>query len=81
MKALHLTVVSPEKELFSGEVQQVTLPGSMGSFTILSQHAPIISSLQQGTLVYVTASGEEQSIELKSGFVEMSYNQIDVCVE
>lgn len=81
MKALHLTVVSPEKELFSGEVQQVTLPGSMGSFTILSQHAPIISSLQQGTLVYVTAAGEEQSIELKSGFVEMSYNQVDVCVE
>lgn len=78
---MHLTVVSPEKELFSGEVRQVTLPGSMGSFTILSHHAPIISSLQEGTLVYVTAGGEEHTIELKSGFMEMSYNQIAVCVE
>ena len=81
MKALHLTVVSPEKELFSGEVKQVTLPGTLGSFTILNQHAPIVASLQAGPLVYVTAAGEECTIEIKSGFMEMSYNKISVCVE
>lgn len=81
MKALHLTVVSPEKELFSGEVQQVTLPGTLGSFTILNQHAPIVSSLHAGPLVYVTAAGEECIIGIKSGFMEMSYNKIAVCVE
>ena len=41
---LHLEIFSPEKEIFSGEVEHVTLPGTMGSFTILPLHAPIISS-------------------------------------
>ena len=38
MKKLHLNIVSPEKELFNGEVESVTLPGTMGSFSILPQH-------------------------------------------
>ena len=50
MKRLQLTIVSPEKELFQGEVNQITLPGVMGSFTILPQHAPIVSSLTRGKL-------------------------------
>lgn len=81
MKALHLTVVSPEKELFSGEVERVTLPGTMGSFTLLPQHAPIVSSLQAGTLAYVTPDGKEHTSQVQSGFMEMSYNSISVCVD
>ena len=46
MKKLHLNIVSPEKELFNGEVESVTLPGTMGSFSILPQHAPIVSYIQ-----------------------------------
>lgn len=52
MKKLHLNIVSPEKELFNGEVESVTLPGTMGSFSILPQHAPIVSSLGTGKLIY-----------------------------
>lgn len=40
--ALQLNIVSPEKELFNGEVSQVTLPGLLGQFTILPNHAPIV---------------------------------------
>ena len=58
MKKLHLNIVSPEKELFNGEVESVTLPGTMGSFSILPQHAPIVSSLGTGKLIYAT-DGEE----------------------
>ena len=54
MKDLHLNIVSPEKEIFDGEVDSVTLPGAMGSFTILPQHAPIVSSLKAGLVSYVT---------------------------
>ena len=54
MKKLHLNIVSPEKELFNGEVESVTLPGTMGSFSILPQHAPIVSSLGTGKLIYAT---------------------------
>lgn len=77
---LHLEIFSPEKEIFGGEVEHVTLPGTMGSFTILPQHAPIISSLQAGTLSYVTKEGEEHTEEVKGGFVEMNGNKVSVCV-
>lgn len=80
MKGLHLTIVSPEKELFNGEVERVTLPGTMGSFSILPQHAPIVSSLGPGTLVYVTG-GEEHALDIQSGFVEMSNGKVAVCIE
>lgn len=81
MKALHLTLVSPERELFSGEVERVTLPGTLGSFTVLQQHAPIVSSLQAGKLTYVTPDGEEHTSEVQGGFMEMSYNTLSVCVD
>ena len=80
MKKLYLIIVSPEKLLFNGEVESVTLPGSAGSFTILAQHAPIVSSLTAGRLVYVTNS-EEHTSNIRGGFVEMNNNQITVCVE
>ncbi len=80
MKGLHLNIVSPEKELFNGEVESVTLPGTMGSFSILPQHAPIISSLGKGTLVYV-ADGEGHELDIQSGFVEMSNGKVAVCIE
>lgn len=80
MKELHLNIVSPEKELFNGEVESVTLPGIVGSFTILPQHAPIVSSLGKGRLVYV-ADGEEHGFDIRSGFVEMSNGKVAVCIE
>ena len=52
----------------------------MGSFTILPQHAPIISSLQDGVLSYVTETGEEHTEKVKGGFVEMNGNKVSVCV-
>lgn len=80
MKKLQLTIVSPEKKLFQGEVNQVTLPGVMGSFTILPQHAPIVSSLTRGKILYVTADGTSQKLEVMGGFVEMNDNNVSVCI-
>lgn len=68
-------------ELFNGEVNSVTLPGIIGSFTILPQHAPIISSLRSGTLSYVTKEGEEHSQEISGGFIEMNNNNVSVCID
>ena len=66
-----MDIVSPDKEIFNGEVDSVTLPGTLGSFTILPKHAPIVSSLKAGVLSYVT----------KDGFVEMNDNKASVCVD
>ncbi|RGN47678.1 ATP synthase F1 subunit epsilon [Bacteroides sp. AF16-49] len=77
---LQLTIVSPEHILFEGDVQLVTLPGTLGSFTVLPDHAPIISSLENGEITF-SADGEMKSIEIKGGFVEVKDNLISICVE
>ena len=81
MKGLRLNLVSPEKELFDGEVESVTLPGVIGSFTILPQHAPIVASLQAGVVTYVTEGGEEHTHEIHGGFIEMNSDSVSVCVD
>lgn len=77
---LNLVIVSPEKQLFEGEVQGVTVPGTQGRFEVLVNHAPIISSLNSGTVVYRTANGEE-TLEIDRGFIEVSNNKVSLCVE
>ena len=78
MKELHLSIVSPEKSVFDGDVKIVTLPGTIGSFSIL--HAPIVSSLKAGTLSYTTLDGEEHTLDIQGGFVELSDGTVSACV-
>ncbi|MDR3119094.1 MAG: F0F1 ATP synthase subunit epsilon [Mediterranea sp.] len=79
-RKLHLTVSSPEKELFDGEISVITLPGSAGSFNVLPNHAPIVSSLKKGAIVYVLPDGSEHKVDIQGGFVEMSNGLLSVCV-
>ncbi|NLZ72829.1 MAG: ATP synthase F1 subunit epsilon [Bacteroidales bacterium] len=76
---LLLKIVSPDKKIFEGEVQQVSLPGTKGPFTILRHHAPIVSSLKKGKITYMTVDGEKE-LEITSGFIEMNKNRVTVCV-
>ena len=80
MKELHLSIVSPEKSIFDGDVKIVTWPGTVGSFSILPGHAPIVSSLQAGTLSYTTMEGEERTIDIQGGFVELSDGTVSACI-
>jgi F-type H+-transporting ATPase subunit epsilon len=77
---LKLRIVSPERVVFDGDVERVKVPGTMGAFEILTDHAPIISSLGEGRVEYQT-SGGLQSIEVKGGFVEVKKNEVSLCVE
>lgn len=77
---LHLTISSPEKELFDGEIRVVTLPGTMGSFNILANHAPIVSTLKKGTVVYELLDGSVHQIDIRGGFIEMNNNNLSVCI-
>lgn len=81
MDKLHLSIVSPEKEVYNGEVEGVTLPGTVGVFTILPHHSPIVSSLQAGKVMYVPIDGEGQSLDIQGGFVEMSNGAVSVCID
>ena len=80
MKELHLSIVSPEKSIFDGDVKIVTLPGTVGSFSILPGHAPIVSSLQAGTVSYTTMEGEVRTIDIQGGFVELSDGTVSACI-
>lgn len=77
---LTLKIISPEKILFQGEVEMVKVPGVMGEFEILNNHAPIISALQKGTVEYGTGSDRTQ-IEVIGGFVEVLKNEVSLCIE
>jgi F-type H+-transporting ATPase subunit epsilon len=77
---MKLDIISPEKILYKGNAELVTLPGLQGAFTILERHAPIISGLTKGTLLYRNG-GKEVSLEVDGGFVEAKNNVVTVCVE
>lgn len=77
---MKLEIISPEKTYFKGEVDSVTLPGIMGPFQILNNHAPLISLLTKGMLVFSTESHIKE-MEITDGFVEVSNNKITVCID
>lgn len=76
---MKVTIVSPERTLFTGEASSVLVPGTKGRFEILNHHGPIISTLSAGT-VRCTAD-ETFEVEVSGGFVEMHDNEVSVCVE
>ena len=77
---MQLEIVTPDKKVFQGEVSEATFPGASGAFQVLNNHAPIISSLVNGTVKVKTASGNEQ-FEVKGGVVEMLDNKITLLAE
>lgn len=91
-----LEIVSPEATLFAGEVTSVTLPGVDGSFQILNNHAPIVSSLKQGTVKivapnftlakevadkFIKVDPNTFTLEINSGTIEMNDNKIIVLAD
>ena len=80
MDCIALHIVSPEGTLVEQAVSAVTLPGTVGPFEVLKDHAALISSLEKGDIVYI-ADGKENRLPIAEGFVEVRDNQVDVCVE
>lgn len=78
---LKLKIVSPEKIEFDGEVASVLVPGTVGQFEIFPDHAPIISSLEKGSVVYTLPSDEKCTLDIAGGFVEVQKNVVSLCVE
>ena len=77
---MELSIISPEKTIFKGEVSSVTFPGEAGQFTVLPNHAALISTLKEGNLSYKTSDGDK-NIKIDSGFTEIKENKISVCIE
>ena len=80
MDVIKLHIVSPEGTLVDKAVSAVTLPGTVGPFEVLKDHAALISSLEKGDIVYVS-EGNEYRVPIAEGFVEVRDNQVVACVE
>jgi F-type H+-transporting ATPase subunit epsilon len=78
---MHLEIISPEKKVYVGEVKLVKVPGSKGSFEILLNHAPIISTLDKGEVKIVDMEGKESVFEIDGGIIEVNNNKISLLAE
>jgi F-type H+-transporting ATPase subunit epsilon len=80
-KKINLEIVTPKATVFSGEVTSFTVPGELGSFQVLYNHAPILSSLDKGIIKLVDAHGNETRYKTNGGFAEVHNNKAAIVVE
>ena len=80
MATFHFDLVSPQKLAFSGEVDQVDIPGAEGDFGVLAGHAPIVAAIRPGIMTITVGGTREQMIVL-GGVAEMSENGLTVLAD
>jgi len=80
MATFHFDLVSPEKLAFSGEVDQVDVPGVEGDFGVLAGHAPVVAAVRPGILT-ITTGGARQKIIVLGGLAEVSENGLTVLAD
>jgi len=80
MAAFHFELVSPEKHLFSGEVESVVAPGADGQFTVLKDHAPVMTTLKAG-VVTVSGDGKVEKLFVRGGFADVNASGFTILAE
>lgn len=75
-----ISILSPEKQIFNGEITSVIVPGKSGQFEMLKNHAPIVAALGKGPVKIVKQNGEAMRFEIDGGFVEMLNNEVSLLV-
>ncbi|MBO7523095.1 MAG: ATP synthase F1 subunit epsilon [Bacteroidales bacterium] len=78
---MHIEIITPDTTVFQGEIAKVRVPGKKGSFQVLNDHAPIISTLEKGQVIMVSPSGEEKIYEIDGGVIEVKNNNIILLIE
>ncbi len=78
---MQLDILTPEKNIYSGEVYGVQLPGIEGSFEILEKHAPMIATLGKGKMKILKDKNTSELFEITGGFVEVLNNKASVLIE
>ena len=78
---MFLEIITPEKNLYTGDVTSIILPGIDGQFGILENHAPIISILIKGVITITENNEKIKKIEIDGGVIEMKNNHTTILVE
>lgn len=77
---MHLEIITPDKKIYTGEVKSVSVPGTLGRFQILKNHAPIISTLMSGKVKVEDSEGTKE-FDVKGGVVENLKNNVVILAE
>ncbi|MDD2797154.1 MAG: F0F1 ATP synthase subunit epsilon [Bacteroidales bacterium] len=78
---MHLEIISPEKILYADEITSVKLPGTVGYFELLNNHAPIVSTLAKGEIKVKNIDGVVEFFQIESGVAEAHGNKVSILVE
>ena len=78
---MYIEIITPDKKLYTGEINRVKLPGTKGYFEILNNHAPIISTLEKGQIKVTDVNNKITLIDITGGLVETKNNKIVVLTE
>ena len=78
---MNISVLSPDKSIFEGEIKSVKVPGANGQFQVLNNHAAIVSALVKGEVTIDKADGAKMSFVIEKGFIEVLKNEVALLVE
>lgn len=78
---MYLKILTPDENIFDGEVSKSTFPGSNGSFQVLNDHAPLVSPLSYGMVKFTTSEGENREVKILGGVVEVLENEISLLAD
>lgn len=78
---MKIEIITPDQKVFEGDIKSVRVPGSKGSFQVLNDHAPIVSTLEKGPVYVVDQAGNETRYNISGGVIEVKMNKIILLVE
>jgi F-type H+-transporting ATPase subunit epsilon len=78
---MNITILTPDREVFKGEINSVKVPGTDGQFQILKNHAPVVSSLSKGEVTITKTEGGKMKFTIEKGFIEVLNNEVSLLVQ
>lgn len=78
---MHLEIVTPDSKIYDGEIKLIRVPGTKGSFAVMHNHAPIISTLVKGKIKVLDKAGKESFFDIDGGIIEVRNNLITLLAE
>ncbi|HPI68830.1 MAG TPA: ATP synthase F1 subunit epsilon [Bacteroidales bacterium] len=78
---MKIEIITPDKKIYQGDIRSIRIPGKKGSFQVLKDHAPIISTLVKGPVIIVDQENKEIRFDIEEGVIEVKQNKIILLAE
>lgn len=78
---MKIEIITPDKKIYQGDIRSIRIPGKKGSFQVLKDHAPIISTLVKGSVIIVDQENKEIRFDIEEGVIEVKQNKIILLAE